>query len=90
MVFTFSRSKQGSKVAYRYKKRRCTTVNSHVNSSESNNPNISKSDHVIGNSNLPRINVQTKNLFNTLITWQTETDTESIISINNEKLKKTV
>ena len=46
--------------------------------------NTSNSDNVIVNSILPRINVQTKSSFNTLNILQTETDTESSISINNE------
>ena len=75
MVFTLSRRKNGKKVSYKSKKRICTTVNSHINSSESNNPNTSDSVNIIGDSNLPHINVQTKIPFNTLITLQTETDT---------------
>ena len=46
--------------------------------------NTSKIDNVVGNSNLPHINSQTKSSFNKLITLQTETDTDSSISINNE------
>ena len=69
---------------YIYKKRRCYTVNSHNNSSKPNDSNTSKNDNFIGNSNLPRINFQTKIPFNTLTTLQKETDTESSISINDE------
>ena len=46
------RRKQGRKIFYKSNKSRCTTVNSHVNSNESNNLNTSNSDNVIGNSNL--------------------------------------
>ena len=42
------------------KKRRFTTVTSHVNSSESNDLNTYNSYNVIGNSNIPHINVYTK------------------------------
>ena len=82
MAFTSSRRKKGRKVFYKSKVIRCTTGNSNVNSSKSNNFNISNSDNVIGNSNLPRVKVQTKSSFNTPITFQKETDTDSIISIN--------
>ena len=41
------------------------------------------SNDVIGNSNPLRINVQTEISFNTLITFQKETDTESSIRNNN-------
>ena len=82
MVFTSSRIKQGRKVLYQYRKRRCITINSHINSSETNNLNTSKSDNVIRNSNLPRINVHTKSSLNKLITLQKETDTESNTIIN--------
>ena len=43
-------------------------MNSHFNSSEKNHLNTSKSDDVIGNSNLPCINVHTKTSLNKLIT----------------------
>ena len=46
--------------------------------------NIPNSDNIIGNSNLPRINVQTKGSFNKIINFKKETDTESSIGINNE------
>ena len=69
-----------------YKKNRCYTVNSHDNSSESNNLNTSNSDNVIVNSNPPHINVQTKSPFNTLIMLPKETDTDSIIRINDERI----
>ena len=86
MVFTSSRRKQGRNLSYKSKKRICTTVNSHINRSESNNPNTSNIDNVVGNSNVPRINVQNESSINTLITLQRETGTESSISINNEKI----
>ena len=60
------------------------TIDSHFNSSEKNNFNTSNSDDVIGNSNLPRINIHTKSSLNKLINLQKETDTQSSISINNE------
>ena len=75
MVFTSSRRIKGKNISYIYKNKRCTDVNSHVNSSESNHLNASNSDNVIVNSKLPHINVHTKSSFNTLITLQTETDT---------------
>ena len=83
-VFTLSGKKQGRNVFYIYKKKRSYTVNSHVNSSESNNSNTLRSDNVIVNSNLPRINVQAEIPFNTLITLQKDTDTESGIIINDD------
>ena len=64
--------------------RRFTTVNSRVNSSESNNPNTSNRDNVIGNSYLTHINVHAVSYFNKIINLQKETGIESIISINNE------
>ena len=65
-------------------KRRCTPVNSHVNISKSDNFNTSNSNNVIGNSNFLRINVQNEISLNQLITFQKETGTESIVSINDE------
>ena len=75
MVFTSSRRIKGRNISYISKNSRCDTVNSHVNSSESNNLNASKNDNVIVNSKLPHINVHTKSSFNTLITLQSEIDT---------------
>ena len=46
--------------------------------------NTSNSDNVIENSNLTHINVQNDSPFNTLITFQKLTDTESSVSINDE------
>ena len=46
----------------------------------------SNSENVIGNSNLPRINVHTKSSFNELVAFQKETDTESSTSINKENM----
>ena len=60
MSFMLSRRKKGNNISYISKKRRCITVTSHLNSSESNNPNAYNSDNVIGNPNLPHINVHTK------------------------------
>ena len=69
---------------YISKKRICTTVNSHTKRNISNNLNTSNSDNVIGNLNRPCFNVHIKYFFNTLITLQKETDTESSNSINDE------
>ena len=88
MEFTSSRIKHGRNVFYNSKKRRCTTVKSHANSSESNNSNASKSDNVIVNSNLLHINVHTKSSISNLIIFQKETDTESSISINDEIMEE--
>ena len=86
MEFTLSRRKKGRKILYISKRMRCTTINSHVNSSESDNLNKSNRDNVIGNSNPPRINVQTESTFNTPINLKKETDTESNISVNDEMI----
>ena len=56
----FTKKKKRRNILYISKNMICTTANSHVNSSKSNNLNTSKSDNVIGNSNLPSINIQTK------------------------------
>ena len=87
-MFKLSRMKHGRKVSYKSRKRIFTTFNSHVNSIKSNNLNTSNSDNGIGNSKLPHINFQTNSSFNTIITLQTETDTDSSISINNETIEK--
>ena len=81
-----TKKKKGRKISYKSNRIRCITINSHVNSSESNHLNTSNSNNVIGNSNLPCINVQTKRPFSTLVNLQTETDTASSISFNNETL----
>ena len=88
MIFTSPRRKQGRNILYIYKKKRFTTVNSHVSSRESNNPNTPNSDNIIRNSNIPHINVHTKSSFNTLINFQRETNTDSSISINDETIDK--
>ena len=85
-----SRGKHGRKVLSKYKKRRCTTVNSHVNCSESNHFNTSNNVNVMGNSNLPRTNVQNDSPFCTLINLKKETDTEPIVSINYEINNKNI
>ena len=82
-MFMLSRRKQGRNISYISKKRICNNVNSHVNSSESNNLNTSKSDNVIGSTDLPRINVHDKISFDTIIMFQKETDADSSISIND-------
>ena len=84
MAFTLSRRRQGRKTSYISKKIRYTTIKSHANSIKSNHLNTSNNDNVIGNSNLPYINVQTKRSFHILITFQKETDTESSVSVNDE------
>ena len=84
MALTFSIMNQGRKIWYISKKRRCTTVDSHINSSISNNFNTSNSDNFIVNSNVPFINVQTESSFNILIILKKRTDIESLISINDE------
>ena len=68
MVLTALRRKQGRKVSFKSRKRIFINVNSHFNSSETNNLNTSNSDNVILNSNLPRISVHTKSSLNKLIT----------------------
>ena len=70
MVFTSSRINQGRKVSFKSNKKICITVNSHLNSSETDNYKTSNSDDVIGNSNLPRINDHTKIALDKLITLQ--------------------
>ena len=84
MMFTSSIRKQGSKISYISKKSICNTFNSNVNSIESNHLNTSNSDNVIGNLNLPHINVQNYSTFNTLIIFQKETNADSIVNINDE------
>ena len=59
-VYVIKKKKSKRKVSLKSKKRRHITVNSHSNSSETNNSNTSNSDDVIGNSNLPPINIHTK------------------------------
>ena len=80
------RIKQGGEVSLNYNKRICTNVTSHVNSSKSNDPNTYTSDNIIGNSNLPRINVHIKRSSNELVTFQKETDTELSTSRNKENM----
>ena len=50
--------------------------------------NTSNRDNVIGNLNLLHINVQNEIPFNTLITFQRETDTESSFIIDDEIMDK--
>ena len=84
MVFTTSRRKVQRKVSLNSKKSTCITVNSHLNSSETNSFNISNSDYVIGNSNLPCFYIHTKISLKEFINLQKETNTKSSISINFE------
>ena len=86
MAFASSGQKNGRKVFPKSKKRRCTTVTSHVDSSESNDLNTYNSDNFIGNSNIPRINVHTKRSSNELVTFQKETNTQSITSTNEKNI----
>ena len=53
---------------------------------KSNNPNTYNSDNVIGNQNLPHINVHTKHSSNKLVVLQKVTDTASSTSINEENM----
>ena len=62
-----SRRKQGSKVLYKYNKWRYNNVNSQFNSSETDNSNTPSINNLIGNYNLPCINVHAKSLINKLI-----------------------
>ena len=87
MTFTLSRRKQGRNIQYISKKSRYITVTQHINSSESNNPNTYNSDNVIGNSNLPRINIHTVRPSNELVNLHKETDTDSSTSINEENME---
>ena len=48
--------------------------------------NKSNSDNVLGNSNIPHINVKNDIPFTKFITLQKETDTDSSASINDEIL----
>ena len=86
MAFKLSIIEHYKKVLSKFKKIRCTTANSHVNSSKSKTFNTSNMDNFMGNLNLTHISVHNKNFCNTIITLQTETYTESIISINDEVL----
>ena len=60
------------------------SVNSKINSSKSNHLNTSNIDNIIGNSNFPRFNIQTKSSFYKPTTFKKETDTQSSIIINYE------
>ena len=88
MVIMLSRRKQGQNILYKTNNRRCTNVISHVNSNKLNKSNVSKSDNLIGTSNLPHRNVQNDSSFNTLIILQKLAETESSASIKDEKLIK--
>ena len=70
------------KVSFKPNNRISNNVNSHVHSSESNDPSTNNSDNVTGSSNLPRIKVHDERSLNELVTFQKETDTESSNSIN--------
>ena len=84
MAFLLSRRKQGRNILYFYKKSRCTTVNSHVNGSKSNNLITSSSDIVIVNSNLPRVNVQTEGSFNTLVILKNKLIQSQVLVLMNK------
>ena len=86
MNFTSSRQKHERDVYPKSKKRRFTTVTSHVNSSKSKNQNTYNSVDVIGNSNPTCINVHTKHSSNKLVTLQKETDTESSTSTSERNM----
>ena len=82
MVFTLSKRKQGREILDISKKRRCSTVNSHVNSSKPNNSNTSNRDNVIGNSNPPRIEIQYKvTLIHSLLYKQKLMQSQVLVSI---------
>ena len=68
MVFMSSGIKLGSKVSFKSMNRVCITVNSHFNIIETNNSDKSSRDYVIGNLNLPFINVHTESSFKKIIT----------------------
>ena len=86
MVFMLSRRKHGRKFFSKSKRRRCTNITSHVNSSKSNDLNTYNSDNVIVNSNLRCIDVHTELSSNKKVTFQKETDTVSSTSINEENM----
>ena len=75
------KKKQGRNIPIISKKIRYTTVNSHINSSEPNSFSTTNSDNVTGNSNLPRINVQTKSSFNTRITLKKLIQSQLLVSM---------
>ena len=75
---------------YQSKKRRCTTVISHININNSNTFNASKFDNIIGTLNLPHSNGQDGSPFITIISLQKVTDTESNISVNDEINNKNI
>ena len=87
MAFTSSRRKRGQKVFPKSKKRRCTTITSHVNSIKTNDLNKYNRANIIVNSNIPRINVYTECSSNELVTFQKETDIESSTSINEGNME---
>ena len=70
MVFMSSGSKKGSKVSFKYNKRRCVTVNSHSNNNKTNKSKTSNSDNIIGNSKLRCFNLHTQSSLNKLIYLQ--------------------
>ena len=70
---------------YISKKRICTTVNSHTKRNISNNLNTSNSDNSIWTLNFSHSNVQNDSPFHTLITFQKVIDTDSSVSINDER-----
>ena len=79
-----SRTKEGWDIFYNYKKTICSSVISHISRNESNNLNTSNIDNLLGTSNLSHINIQNNSSFNTLITLQNVTESESSASINNK------
>ena len=83
MPFTLSRRTEVRKILHTSKRRKCTTVNSHINSYEYKNSNISNIDNAIGNSNITYINVPNDSTLNTLIPMQKDTNTDSSASVND-------
>ena len=67
IAFNLTRRKHGQKVFYKSKKRICTTVTSHVNSSKSNDMNKYNTDNFTGNPNIPHTNVHTEQSSNELV-----------------------
>ena len=61
-----------------YKKRRCTTIISHINNNKSNNLNTSNSDNAIVMSTFPHSNVNICSSLNIIISLQKLIDTESL------------
>ena len=88
MGFTLPIRKQGRKVSYKSKKRRCTTVNSQAKSWKLNIRDTTKTDNFVGNLNLSRINIKIETSLDKIITLNIESDIESSICINYETIEE--